>query len=244
MDSQNVDMKEFLAEPTIVTSDNSQNGKVTKTKRKRKTPYSKDGDPEMKELRKRAKSYCKCYEQWRSIMRYKKERLKDFVEQKDFDRDSQLKDNIFNFIHKAYAKIIDILSKGNGHVLEHLENDISLRGAIEDEGRDLIKFLNNKLKIIALSSSDVYQGKAQQRREEKTNPKVDIEIIDNGIGETEAETDKDYTGGGGDMDVEENTEQEEEASEESEQISSTDYVETTSDSDYGKEREREDSIDG
>ena len=243
MDSQNVDMKEFLAEPAIVTSDNSQNGKVTKTKRKRKTPYSKDGDPELQELRKTAKSFCSCYEQWRSISKYKKERLKDWVEQKNFDRDSQLKDNIFNFIHKAYAKIIDLTSKGDGHVRDHLENDVSLRGAIEDEGRDLIRFLNNKSKILMLSISDVYQGKVEQRIEEKKKPNIEIEIIDNGIGETEAETDKDYTGGGGDMDMEENVEQEE-ASEESSQIPSTDYIETTSDSDYGKEGEREDSIDG
>lgn len=157
-----VDMSEFLA-PETVTADpgKKSNGKSQRSnERKQKTsPYQ---DKELHDLRKRAESMCKSYEQYRVVKRYSKQRLKDWVSQKDYESDAELRENLFSFVHKGYAALVDILCKGKGHVETHLLNDISLREAIEQEGRDLVKYLSNKSKIAVLTTSDVYQGKREQ----------------------------------------------------------------------------------
>jgi hypothetical protein len=131
------------------------------TKKKRK-PIS-SSDPELEEMRKRAKSYCTCFEQYNSIRRYSKKRLADWLEQKEFDIDNSLKNSVFSFVTEAYGFVLDKVLKADGHVAEQVKNDLSLRQALEDEGRYLLQYLSNKSKVLVLTGVDVFHGKAKQR---------------------------------------------------------------------------------
>jgi hypothetical protein len=131
------------------------------TKKKRKMTSS--SDPELEEMRKRAKSYCTCFEQYNSIRRYSKKRLADWLEQKEFDIDNSLKNSVFSFVTEAYGFVLDKLLKGEGHVAKQVSSDLSLRQALEDEGRNLLMYVSNKSKILVLTGADIYHGKAEQR---------------------------------------------------------------------------------
>ena len=120
--TDDVDMSAFLAEekePVVVT------GKAPKKKKGRTTPYDRKGDPELQDMRAQAKSLCNSYEQYRSVSRYKKERLRDWLEQKQFDSDAQLHETVFSFAHQAYAFAVDFMTKGGGHVKNQLSNDLT-----------------------------------------------------------------------------------------------------------------------
>ena len=178
-DGIDIDMTAFLApeqkEPVVVT------GKVPKKKKSRSKPYEK-GDTELKDMRAQAKSLCNSYEQYRSVSKYKKERLRDWLEQKQFDSDAQLHETVFSFAHTAYAFVIDFMTKGGGHVRDRLSNDLTLRTAIEDEGRDMVKYLTNKSKIAFLTVSDTWEGKLEQRVQKQNEPAVIEEIQEYGAG--------------------------------------------------------------
>jgi len=198
--TDDIDMSAFLAqeqkEAIVVT------GKAKKKKKNRNTPYDrKTGDPELQDMRAQAKSLCNSYEQYRSVSRYKKERLRDFLEQKKFDSDAQLHETVFSFAHTAYAYAVDFMTKGGGHVKDRLTNDLTLRTAIEDEGRDMVKYLTNKSKIAFLTLSDTFEAKMEQRSVEKQNEPVVIEEIQEyGTTGTEAtNTDHNETAGNDDI---------------------------------------------
>jgi hypothetical protein len=179
MDSSiDFDPSAFIAkkeEPESVAPPNL--GKAKKPKKKRKTPYD---DDEMSDLRKKAESLCKCWEQARLVRKYKKERLKDFIQQHEFDSDNELRETVFSFIHKGYSTALDFLVKGDGHVGRRLSDDNALRSSIETEGRDFVKYLSNKMKILMLSTAGVYDGKLIQsevQSEAEKNKATVIEII-------------------------------------------------------------------
>jgi len=188
-DIENVDMSAFLVDdsiksehkPVVVT------GKANKKKKSRSSPYDRKGDTELQDMRATAKSLCNSYEQYRSVSKYKKERLRDWLEQKQFDNDAVLRESVFSFAHKAYAYAVDFLTKGGGHVKERMSNDLSLRTAIEDEGRDMVKWLNNKSKIAFLTMNDTFEGKMEQRIEDKNNTPATIEEIHQEYGTTGTE---------------------------------------------------------
>jgi hypothetical protein len=184
------DPSAFMADeqpaPVLVT------GKVTKRKRARAAePYSKPVDEELMALRKKAESMCGSYEQFKIVKRYKKERLQDWVNQHEFDRDSQLRANVFDFFHAGYARALDFVTQGNGHVEQCIKNDLSLRTAIEDEGRDFVKYLSNKAKLLMLSVSDVASGKMEQGLLTKSTAVHIEEIQQDDDGEHEEEAGED-----------------------------------------------------
>ena len=180
--TDDIDMTAFLASDSTSEVPVVATGKASKkNKKKRSSPYSKPGDEEMADMRKRAKSMCNSYEQYRSISKYTKDRLKDWLQQKDFDSDAQLRESVFSFAHKAYAIAFDFITKGDGHVRERLESDLSLRTAIEDEGRDIVKWLSNKSKIAFLTASDTFEGKIEQRKQIKLNPPPTIEELPDNV---------------------------------------------------------------
>jgi len=190
MTELDVDMTAFLADDTIKSDPVVVTGKTKKKKKSRGTPYDRKGDPELQDMRAQAKSLCKSFEQYRSVSRYKKERLRDWLEQKQFDSDAQLHETVFSFAHTAYAFAIDFLTKGGGHVRDRLSNDLTLRTAIEDEGRDMVKYLTNKSKIAFLTVSDTWEGKLEQRVEKQKEPAVIEEIKEyGGTGTEEANAD-------------------------------------------------------
>ena len=134
-----------------------------KTKKTRNKPYTKGKDEELIEMRKKGKALCSCWEQWRSISKYKKERLKDWIEQKEYDSDKTMQNSVFTLAIKTYGTVLDYLAKGDGHISKNIEADISLRSAIEEECSDWVKYLSNKSKIAFLTSSNVYHGKMEER---------------------------------------------------------------------------------
>ena len=248
-----VDMSAFLApeqkEPVVVT------GKASKKKKSRSKPYEKGGDTELRDMRAQAKSLCNSYEQYRSVSRYKKERLRDWLEQKQFDSDAVLRESVFSFAHKAYAYAVDFMTKGNGHVKDRLSNDLTLRTAIEDEGRDMVKWLNNKSKIVFLTMNDTFEGKMEQKKEQKELQIEEIIQEYGGTGTEEANADhneareNDILGQQDDNNA--SSEQvlsvsvgEEEVQEATETISSTDQGETSLDTDMWTEGQRENTFDG
>ena len=153
------DPSQFLAaeSPVVV-----RHGKATKTKKSRSGPYNKPVDEDLAALRKKAESLCGSYEQFKIVKRYKKERLQDWVDEHEFDRDSAMRTTVFDFVHQGYTRALDFLTMGNGFVEERIKNDVALRTAIEDEGRDFVKYLSNKAKLIMLSVSDVSSAKLEQ----------------------------------------------------------------------------------
>lgn len=137
---------------------------VTK-KRKRCSP------DELQALKKEAQCYCKTYDEYKAIRNYKRNRLEQWIEEKKFDQDHNLSETIFDAIHNVFAATLDMLTRGEGYVKDELLNDLTLRQAIEDEGRGLLKFLSNRYRILALTGSDTYHGKLKQRKE--TQQQVD-----------------------------------------------------------------------
>ena len=143
--------------------------KVTGKKRKAEKEENLD------ELRAIAKSFCSCPEQWKSVSRYKKERLQEFVDSKNFERDQAMRETVFSSLHKLYAFGLDFFTRGNGYVKEQVENDLSLRDALEQECGALLQYLTNKSKIVFLTSTDVLQGKVIQKQSEPVIQHVDDE---------------------------------------------------------------------
>ena len=254
MTELDVDMTAFLAnteqqqDPVVVT------GK-TKKKKTRAKPYTKAGDEELQDMRKMAKSLCNSFEQYRSVSKYKKERLRDWLEQKQFDSDAALQETVFSFAHTAYAYAVDFLTKGGGHVKDRLSNDLTLRTAIEDEGRDMVKWLTNKSKIAFLTVSDTWEGKLEQRSVEKQKePAVIEEILEYGATGTE-ETNADHNEARendilGQQQATTTEEQvlsvsvgEEEMQETAEAVPSLDTIEAAFEFDLREEGERENTLD-
>jgi hypothetical protein len=114
------------------------------------------------ELKQKARLLCRCSEQWKIVSRYSDQRLMEFVQERTFEQQQQLYNTVFGFAHTLWALSMDIILKGNGFVKQQIENDLSLRQAIEEEGVNFVSFLNNRCKFMALTAVDCFNGKRQQ----------------------------------------------------------------------------------
>ena len=114
------------------------------------------------ELKQKARLLCQCPEQWKSVSRYSDQRLMEFVQEKQFDQQRHLYNTVFGFTHTLWALAMDIILKGNGFVKQQIENDLSLRDAIEEEGVNFVSLFNNRCKFMALTTVDCFNGKRQQ----------------------------------------------------------------------------------
>ena len=114
------------------------------------------------ELKQKARLYCRCPEQWKSVSRYSDQRLMEFVQERTFEQQQHLYNTVFGFAHTLWALSMDIVLKGNGFVKQQIENDLSLRQAIEEEGVNFVRFLNNRCKFMALTAVDCFNGKRQE----------------------------------------------------------------------------------
>ena len=139
------------------------------------------------ELKQKARLYCRCPEQWKSVSRYSDQRLMEFVQEKQFDQQRHLYNTVFGFTHTLWALAMDIILKGNGFVKQQIENDLSLRHAIEEEGVNFVSFLNNRCKFMALTAVDCFNGKRQQLVSQPET--IVIEESDDRSGEKAAELD-------------------------------------------------------
>ena len=129
---------------------------VTSKKRKvEKQPVDDD-------LRKRARLYCVCPEQWRSVSRYNKERLETFVQENQFKEEQHLHNTVFDFVQRSLAWGFDLFSRGGGFVRTEIENDLSLRTAIVSEAGSFVSLLSNRVRILSLLATDTMSGKMNQ----------------------------------------------------------------------------------
>ena len=185
---------ETQAEPEIVTA-----GKAKKA-RKKKTPYSRTTDPEVEDLRKTAKAYCKCSEEWR-LIRKKKAALEEWIEEHTFTRDKNIRDSCLMFGVKAYAFLLDKVTRGNGKVQEQICSDLSLHDSLSEIANTFLKHLTAATKAVILSGHDVMEGKRLQKLEA---PPVVIEEENGAVNHTEQPRDNcdaagATTGGGGEQ---------------------------------------------
>ena len=155
---------------------NSSVDPVVVTKKRKLSSTDSTKRNEFDDLKKRARLFCKCPEQWRSVSRYNPKRLREFVDEQSWTQEQALHGSIFGFVHKLLGLVVDTLSKGDGHVQREIEDDVSLRQAIEQEGAQFAHYLSNRYKIVALTACDTFSGK---RKEIESRPIVTIEEINN-----------------------------------------------------------------
>ena len=150
---------------------------VTKKKRKRDTVSD-----DVTTLRQKARLYCTCPQQWKSVSRYSQKRMEEFITEKDFERQQQIYTSVFGFVHQLWALAADTIARGNGHVQRELESDMSLRQSIEAEGTQFVQFLSNRWRLLALTGVDVFNGKKSQRLAEPVvqEEHIEEEINDRG----------------------------------------------------------------
>ena len=143
-------MDEFFPE-------HQQSAQVTNKKRRaEKQPIDED-------LRNKARFYCTCPEQWRSVSRYSAERTLQFVQENEFREQQHLQNQVFDFVQRGLGYLIDKFSGGNGFVQHEIETDQSLRSAIQQEAGNFVSLLNNKVKLLALLATDTMTGKMNQK---------------------------------------------------------------------------------
>ena len=114
------------------------------------------------ELRQKARLICKCPQQWKSVSKYNPARMREFIDEHEFDKQQSLHESVFGFVHDIWALCIDKMTRGDGFVQTELKNDLSLRAAFEIEGQKFVQFMTNRYKIIALTAIDGFNGKKQQ----------------------------------------------------------------------------------
>ena len=148
--------------------DNEQPKQVTAGKKRKAVTVTKEDHTDLK---KRARLYCKCPEQWKAVSRYNTKRLEEFCTEQEFTNQKELYNSIFGFVHSMIGMAMDTVSGGDGHVRDEIESDISLRQAIEHEGSHFAQLLSNRFKILALTLIDTYNGK---QKEIKQRPPVPI----------------------------------------------------------------------
>ena len=142
--------------------------KITK---KRKLDFDKD------QLKSEAQSLCDCPEQWTLISKYNLNKMKDWVQEKRFAQDRKFQNTVFEGVHKLYALAIDFIAKGNGFVERQLLEDESLKESLEVELTSVLKYLNNKSRILFLTANDSVQGKMIQKKTEKSETATIVEEL-------------------------------------------------------------------
>ena len=152
---------------------------VVVKKKKRKLEKKDDDKDDERETKEKARLYCSCSEQWVVISKYSAQKLKDWVELKEFDNQKKLNETIFSFVHGAIAYAFDLILRGDNYIKHEIENDVSLRHSLEIEAGNWATLLSNKLKIGCLLSVDAANGKMRQRQENKSSVVI-TEVEENG----------------------------------------------------------------
>jgi hypothetical protein len=158
---------------------------VTKTTKKRKITQEKTSSDELKQ---KARMLCTSAEQWRSVSRYSVLRLDQWVQDKEFEQTTAFHENVFDFVHKSYAVILDKLSGGAGYVEDQLLCDLSLKAALVEECYKMVGFITNKYRILALTTADCTHAKRLQWKE---NPPVETHVVEEINGDNDYENTND-----------------------------------------------------
>ena len=153
---------------------------VTAPPKGKKRKIQEDKKDDQEELKQKARLFCQCSEQWKIISKYNVEKLKGWVEEKEFDQQRALFQTVFDFTQRAIAFGFDLICKGDTYVDQEIQNDVSLRQAIEVEAANWVQFLSNRFKIATLIAIDVSNGKIKQRLENKASTVTIVEEKENG----------------------------------------------------------------
>ena len=170
-------MEAFFKSSEAVSEPNAEAVVAPPKGKKRKIQEDKKDDQE--ELKQKARLFCQCSEQWKIISKYNVEKLKGWVEEKEFDQQRALFQTVFDFTQRAIAFGFDLICKGDTYVDQEIQNDVSLRQAIEVEAANWVQFLSNRFKIATLIAIDVSNGKIKQRLENKSTVTI-VEEKENG----------------------------------------------------------------
>lgn len=134
-----------------------------------------DPEDEKEQIRKQCKFYCGSPAEWNIIRKYKFDRQKEYVEEKRFLEEKNLRETVFNATHNVFGVVLDYVTNGDGYVEKEIQNDLSLRHAIEEEFQNILYLFNNKIKILFLTTIDVWNAKRLQLRERPAKPSIVIE---------------------------------------------------------------------
>jgi hypothetical protein len=179
--------------PMVVTTQKTQ-----KPSKKRKLT----GAPDNAEMKQKARMLCGSIEQWKIVSRYPSAKLLEWIETREFDRDTAFRDSAFSFVHRGLALILDTVGAGGGHIESEVLADESLRCALAEELYQYVGLLRNRYKILALSMADFSNGKRQQWKANPVQSEPVIEEIPNVDGTTNQEgatTNNGDAGGSADM---------------------------------------------
>jgi hypothetical protein len=163
--------------------------KDEKDDRENKSHKRRKITPDCESLRSQARVFCASVTEWHIVRKYKAEKLQSFIEEKKYEQSKEIEQAVFDSAHKVLALLMDKISRGDGHVHEQIMRDLSLRKALGEGLQEYIVYLNNKIKIIALLSIDVFNGKNKQRNEcgAQSEPRVEVMPDDYHSGECQEE---------------------------------------------------------
>jgi hypothetical protein len=183
MDESNID--DFL--PTA-----PENTPVKVTKKKRKRSEKAEDVEELVELKKKAKFFCRCPEQWTTVSKMSKPRMKDWVAEKEYEKQAELYSTVAEFAHQMFAVVLDKLTRGDGYVETELKADQSLKECLRNELGSIVSYLTNRWRLGALTAIDVTNAKRRQLLERppasrELEPEDILEINGGGIGDQDSQ---------------------------------------------------------
>ena len=148
----------------------TQDEEVEKPARKKRKLKNKVAEIEVLEtdldhdsLLKDARILCQDAVMWEQVKDLDGVNLQTWINDTRFAQQQVCYDNMYGFVHKMLALLMDTVTKGNGHVSREIENDLTLRRAIGEEASKFAGMLTNRYQLIALTCLDTYNGKRQQR---------------------------------------------------------------------------------
>ena len=154
-----------------------ENPKNPKTsKRKKNSENSEDSkDPKDREsVKKQCRYYCSTPEEWRTVGKYSLQRQKDYIEEKKFIEQKNLSETVVSATHSLFAVVVDKIGQSDSYIENEINNDLTLRHAIDKEFSELIYIFNNKIRILFLTCVNIFNGKRKQIRERAPQPTIVI----------------------------------------------------------------------
>lgn len=144
--------------------------KVTKKRQRDDTD-----DDEKRSLLHVARGVCSSAQEWQSIRKYKVKQLRDWVEMRQFERDRAVGEGMIGRGVEVLGHVIDKVTRGGGYVASEIQHDTALAECVQSELGDLIKYLNNRVKIVFLLFNDICAGLAKKPKTNDETPHIEIE---------------------------------------------------------------------
>lgn len=157
---------------------------VTRRTRKQ-TSKRKHADEDIQTLKKKARVHVKSVEQWNIVNRYGEKRLREWIENKEFEDMKGVENSVFDAVHNGLALLLDTVFMGEGLVDDEIRSDVTLRHALEMEGSELAQYLSNKARILFLSAVDVFNAKRKQtsiiKNDQDHSQEIHIEQMEDSV---------------------------------------------------------------